>query len=279
MNYSRRFFPGLAVVLLATAGCATFDGGKSTWRDAERPLVNAHRGGTFEYDDNALGGFRRCLAAGVRGFETDVQLTKDDRLVIMHDKDIARTTTGKGSAHDLTLDELMALKLKKSGENVPSARQVAEVFRGRKDIRVEWEMKENTTVLGPERGARYLDLLYATVTEAQEDGTFVFTSFYQDTLKLMKERHPDTPTGYITGVPMTKRHVDLAAWLGCSYVAPLLRDATAELVDYAHAKGMGVTVWMVQDARDYGKAKAIGADTGTSDYPLRLLKDLNKEGL
>lgn len=125
MNYSRRFFPGLAVVLLATAGCATFDGGKSTWRDAERPLVNAHRGGTFEYDDNALGGFRRCLAAGVRGFETDVQLTKDDRLVIMHDKDIARTTTGKGSAHDLTLDELMALKLKKSGENVPSARQVA----------------------------------------------------------------------------------------------------------------------------------------------------------
>ena len=253
------------------AGCSLIESGAS-WRDAERPLINAHRGGTFEYDDNAVGGFRRSLAAGVRGFETDVQLTKDDQLVIMHDKDISRTTTGRGSAHDLTLAELQSLKLKRSGENIPSVRQVAEVFRDRNDIRVEWEMKENTTVLGPERGALYLDLLYATVTATMAPGTFVFTSFYRDTLKMMKERHPDAPTGFINGVPMTKEHVDLVTELECASVAPLLQNATAELVDYAHAKGLDVTAWMMQNYRDYARATAIGADTGTSDHPQALLK-------
>ena len=51
-------------------GCAPTEKGAMTWRDAERPLVNAHRGSRHEYDDNAAGGFRRSLAAGVRGFET-----------------------------------------------------------------------------------------------------------------------------------------------------------------------------------------------------------------
>lgn len=236
------------------------------------PRVTAHRGGTFEYDDNAAGGFRACLKAGVTGFETDVQMTKDDQLVIMHDKDIARTTTGKGSAHDFTLAELTAFKLKKSGENVPSAQDVADVFRGQRDIRVEWEMKENVTALGPARGPLYVDKLYALVSSTMEPGTFVFTSFYQNTLALMKSRHPEAKIGYITGVPMTKKHVDLAVWLNCDNVAPLLDTATPELIDYARSKGLGVTVWMMQNYRDYAKATALGADAGTSDYPRTLFK-------
>ena len=46
-------------------------------KSADGPLVQAHRGGRFEYDDNALGGFRRSLEKGIRGFETDIRFTKD----------------------------------------------------------------------------------------------------------------------------------------------------------------------------------------------------------
>ena len=236
------------------------------------PLITAHRGGTFEYDDNALGGFKRCLKAGIRGFETDVQLTKDDGLVIMHDNNISRTTTGEGSVHDHTFAEMTALKLKKSGENVPSAKQVAELFRGRKDLRVEWEMKENTTVLGPERGPLYVDKLYALISSTMEKDTFVFTSFYQDTLKLMKDRHPEAHTGYITGVPMTTNLVNLAVWIKSEHAAPLLESADSGIADYIRSKGLGITVWMMQNYHDYAKAMAIGADVGTSDYPVTLME-------
>ena len=63
---------------------------------AESPRVLSHRGGRHEYDDNAAGGFKKCLDAGLTGFETDFRMTKDLQLVVMHDSKVDRTTEGKG---------------------------------------------------------------------------------------------------------------------------------------------------------------------------------------
>ena len=267
---------GVLALLVAAGtmavGAADACGAGCAWAGAGRPLINAHRGSRHEYDDNAAGGFRRSLAAGVRGFETDVRLTKDDELVIMHDQNVARTTTGRGDTHDLTLAEVTAMTLKRSGERVPAVREVAEVFRGVGDVRVEWEMKESTDALGPRRGALYCDRLYALVTSTMAPGTYVFTSFNADTLKTMKARHPDAPTGYITGKPLSRAFVDAAVGLGCCAVAPRLDGTTKALVDYAHAKGLAATLWMMQTYRDYAKCRALGGDTGTSDCAMGLLR-------
>ena len=117
----------LGVAGTMAAGAADACGAGCARAEAGRPLISAHRGSRHEYDDNAGGGFRRSLAAGVRGFETDVRLTKDDELVIMHDKDVSRTTVGRGDTHDLTLAELTSLTLRRSGERVPAAKEVAEL--------------------------------------------------------------------------------------------------------------------------------------------------------
>ena len=255
-----------AAMLLA-GGCAIV----GDWRSAESPLVNAHRGARHEFDDNAQEGFARCLQAGVRGFETDIRLTKDNELVIMHDKDVSRTTTGTGDVHDMTLAQVTALKLKKSGMNVPSARRVLETFRGRGDIRVELEMKESTDKLGAERGEIYCRKLHDLAAEVMVSGTYVFTSFNFDTLKTMKRLFPDAPVGAITGSILKKDFVDKAAAIGCCGVAPKLDGTTKEMIDYAHSKGMVTTPWMVQTYRDYAKCFAMGGDTGTSDYPMGLL--------
>lgn len=106
----------------------------------ESPRIVAHRG-NFQYDDNALGGFLQSLDAGVTGFETDVQMTSDGGFVIMHDNTVATTTTGSGDVKALTFAAVTNLTLKKSGEHVPSLQQVADVFRGRSDVFVEFEMK------------------------------------------------------------------------------------------------------------------------------------------
>lgn len=249
-------------------GCQT----APLWKNAESPLVNAHRGSRAEYDDNAAGGFRKCLDAGVRGFETDVRLTRDDQLVIMHDQNVERTTTGTGDIHGMTLAQATALTLKKSGERVPSAAELAGVFRGRRDIRVEWEMKESGKSLGgtPERLALYCDKLYAIVTSTMEPGTYVFTSFHFDTLATMKTRHPDAPIAAITGDPLTNDFTDRAVALGCCGVAPRLNGSTRAAFDYAREKGLVTTPWMVQTYCDYARACALGGDTATSDLPIKL---------
>ena len=263
---------GFAVLAIVMAGCSLWTTGPATWRDAERPLINAHRGSRHEYDDNAAGGFAKSLAAGVRGFETDVRLTKDDELVIMHDKDVSRTTTGTGDIHKMTLAEVTALTLRKSGEHVPTPADICRIFSGRADIRVEWEMKENVAALGPTRGALYCDKLYDTVAKALVPGTYRFTSFSRATLEMMKKRHPEALTGFITGKPLTREFVDDAFSIGCSAVAPGLKGTTFEAMAYARGKGLETTPWMNQTYRDYAKIYALGGDTGTSDFAMGLLK-------
>ena len=270
MTLKKQVVSFLGLVTLV-AGCSMFEVGP-TWREAEHPLINAHRGSRAEYDDNAAGGFAKSLAAGVRGFETDVRLTKDDELVIMHDHDVSRTTTGTGDVHEMTLAEVTALKLKRSGENVPTPGQIARIFAGRGDIRVEWEMKEDVKALGEVRGKLYCDKLYATVADIQEPGTYRFTSFHRATLALMKRLHPEAMTGFITGAALTRAFVDDALSIGCSAVAPGLRGTTKEAVDYARSKGLETTPWMNQSYRDTAKIVAIGGDTGTSDFAMGLLK-------
>lgn len=255
-------------------GCTKTACAEKSWRElAEKPMIVSHRGGRREYDDNAVGGFVKCLKAGIRGYETDVRMTKDDGLVIMHDGNVSRTTTGSGDVHAMTLAEVTALKLKQSGENVPTLQQLADVFKGAKGIRVEWEMKENGKSLGSEaRLEKYCRQLHDTVVNTMEPGNYTFISFYEDTLKMMHRLYPDAPLGLNVGKFATKEAIDKAVELGCCGVAPLLKGTTKEMVDYAHSKGLVVSLWMIQNEKDYALSRSLGADTNTSDYPLALLK-------
>ena len=263
----------VAGLALAVAGCCTTCTAQS-WRElAEKPMIVSHRGGRGEYDDNAAGGFAKCLKAGVRGYETDVRMTKDDGLIIMHDGNVERTTTGKGKVCEMTFAEVTALKLKRSGENVPSLQQLADVFKGATGIRVEWEMKENGKSLGSEKRLEdYCRKVHDTVVKTMEPGTYVFISFYADTLQTMRRLYPDAPISLNVGKFATKEAIDKAVSLGCCGIAPLLKGTTKEMVDYAHSKGLVVSLWMVQNEQDYALSRSLGADTNTSDNPLALLK-------
>lgn len=75
-------------------------------------LVIAHRGDWRNFPENSLEGFSSAIDMGVDIIEMDVAKTKDNHLVIMHDKTLDRTTNGKGLVSDWTLDSLRKLYLK-----------------------------------------------------------------------------------------------------------------------------------------------------------------------
>src|SRR5690606_31638005 len=72
----------------------------------------AHRGGSYEYDENTLYAFQESYKHGVRGFELDIRLTKDRQLVILHDANLKRTVGKDIPVEELTLAEVKALKTK-----------------------------------------------------------------------------------------------------------------------------------------------------------------------
>lgn len=75
-------------------------------------LVIAHRGDWRNFPENSLEGFSSAIAMGVDMVEMDVAKTKDNQLIIIHDKTLDRTTNGKGLVSDWNLDSLKKLYLK-----------------------------------------------------------------------------------------------------------------------------------------------------------------------
>ena len=77
------------------------------------PIVSAHRGGAVEgYPENCIATFERALEASFSILEIDLRLARDDRIVLLHDATLQRTTNGVGNVKDFTLPELKRLRLK-----------------------------------------------------------------------------------------------------------------------------------------------------------------------
>jgi glycerophosphoryl diester phosphodiesterase len=75
-------------------------------------LVISHRSDWRNYPENSLEAMTSAIDMGVDVAEMDVAKTKDNQLVILHDKTLDRTTNGKGLVSDWTLDSLRKLYLK-----------------------------------------------------------------------------------------------------------------------------------------------------------------------
>ena len=257
-----------------TASCCRSAGpANATLKTCGGPLVQAHRGGRFEYDDNAAGAFKRSMAAGIRGYETDIRFTKDHRLVIMHDSRLNRTTDGEGVVEELTLDEIRKFRLQACSEPVPTIEEVLAPLSGRDDVFIELEMKAYPSAFyTPEVLAEYCRALNAAAKASLKPGTYAFTCFNTNTLATMRREVPCAPIGYIMGTGLTDEHIKTAKALGCCSVAPLGHKTTKEMVDKAHAAGLTVCLWMCQNKADWDEFAAKGADRATSDYPILLTR-------
>ncbi len=86
-------------------------------------LIVAHRGDWRNAPENSLQAISNCIDMGVDIVEIDIAKSKDNQLVLMHDKTLDRTTTGSGYVSDLTLQELKDLHLK-NGQDIPTRHQI-----------------------------------------------------------------------------------------------------------------------------------------------------------
>ena len=68
-----------------------------------------HRGARGEAPENTLSGFRHLRALGVRAVEFDIHLSADGELMVIHDAELSRTTSGHGLVREHSAAELAAL--------------------------------------------------------------------------------------------------------------------------------------------------------------------------
>ena len=75
-----------------------------TLKTPSRPMLIGHRGYPARFPENTLAAFSGAIEAGCDMIELDVTLTRDRRVVVIHDDTLDRTTSGTGPVRDRTLD-------------------------------------------------------------------------------------------------------------------------------------------------------------------------------
>ena len=109
---------------------------------SEYVFVIAHRADWRNFPENSLEAIESAIQMGVDIIELDIKMTKDGHLILMHDKKVDRTTTGKGLVSDYTLAEVKAMFMRagqgvKTRYKVPTLEEALIVCKDRAVINVD----------------------------------------------------------------------------------------------------------------------------------------------
>ena len=166
----------------------------------KRVGIWAHRGCSMMNPENTLLAFKKAAELeGITGIEFDVQLTKDNEIVVIHDERVDRTTDGTGYVGDYTLNELKRLSI--SGDNeihrIPTLRETFELLapycKG-KGLRLNIELK-NSEIRYEGMEQKVIDM----VSEFNLEDYVVYSSFNHDSIGLVKQIKADADVAYLAG--------------------------------------------------------------------------------
>jgi glycerophosphoryl diester phosphodiesterase len=226
----------------------------------------AHRGASRVAPENTVPAFERAIAAGADGIEFDVQLSRDGRVVVIHDEMLPRTTDGAGQVCDHTLAELKALDASAghdgwAGVRIPTLAEVLALLAPT-SLRADIELKNSEI---PYPGLE--ELVLQEVAAAGMTERTLYSSFSGDSVRRMAGLAPDAEVGLIYSRPPA-RPLRLAASLGASAIHPDRRLVGGRgWVDRAHARHLAVRPWVLNTPERIEGAVRLGLDGVFTDLP------------
>lgn len=234
----------------------------------QMPLILAHRGGAHEFEENTMEGFEACYERGIRGFETDIRMTKDGVLVLLHDDSLDRTHLASGPVEEKLANELKDVQTKK-GQAFLLLEDFLKYFQNKPGVYLELEMKTSNEKLYPDaRIAGYCDKLYALAKKYKpDDSEYLFTSFDERPLVAMRKLDADWPIAIIAGKPLSQEFIERAERLQATHIACQLSGTSRELVQKAQKLGYKVNGWPGHNVEDYYLAIGLGLDVACTDIP------------
>ena len=133
-------------------------------------ILAAHRGDKKNFPENTMPAFESALRHGVDMIETDVHMTRDGKLIIMHDRSCQRTAGFDGFTNDMTLGEIKELDAgawfspELAGTAVPTVKEFIALIKDT-DMLVNWELKDYPDEVGEEFAFRSADALVDLILE------------------------------------------------------------------------------------------------------------------
>jgi len=238
----------LLMLSLGAHGSPTGD--QVAQRHPDQPVLVAHRGASKAAPENTLAAYRAAIAQGAQVAETDVHLTKDGVVVVLHDKSLDRTTDGSGMIAQTPHAAVQGLDAGSwfdpsfSSERVPTLSELLALVRDKMVLCIEIKAKPKGG--GQAIAGRIRDLLDAS---GGRDQAIIF-SFYPQQIKAAKAAMPDVPALFLIvpgkgAIPYTTGALTMARSLGADMIGLDHRRTTPAFVTQAQGAGFPVFVYTV----------------------------------
>ena len=236
----------------------------------------AHRGGRAEFDENTQSAFDGAYKAGFRGFETDIRMTSDGELVLLHDSSLDRATNGKGNVETSKAKQIKNLKVGKS--RVLFLEDLLKWIEKKGDIEYfEFEIKSDAALYSDEAVKEMCEAVYHRVMAVKPIGaTFVISSFDPRPLEYLAKSFPTAELMLITNEPVNNTTIDKAVDLCVSRLAGRIDGTCYNAVEKAHKEGLKVNLWPTEDINGIILGISLGADNVCTDIPAAAKKAFNK---
>ena len=210
---------------------------------------------------------------GATFIETDLHLSRDARLVAIHDATLDRTTNGRGAVHDLALTDLRKLDAGSwfgsefAGERIPTLEDVLQ-FAKKHDVVFYLEVKPAGSWGGEHA-------LIGALRESGEIPRVVVISFDAEILASLRKVEPTLMTGLLYD-GQSSEPVEKALQVGARQLAVRGDLASPAMLKEARRHDLQVVCWTVNHPAHMRLLMEAGVDGIMSDYPDRLL-ELNRK--
>jgi glycerophosphoryl diester phosphodiesterase len=213
----------------------------------KHPIVIAHRGASACAPENTLAAFRIATERGAQAVELDVHVTADGQAVVIHDGSVDRTTDRYGAVSELPFEEVRRMDAGSwfaaefAGERIPTLAEVYTVVPAPTWVNIHLRSHENTS----DRSER---AVAEAIHRADALARTWVTHHTRHGLYRLRKMLPELRVCWTSrGGPCDEEYVDDAYYMGYRLLQVPYHAASADLVTYAHERGLWVNVSHVSD--------------------------------
>jgi glycerophosphoryl diester phosphodiesterase len=250
--------------------------------------VIAHRGGAGEWPGETIYAFEQAVKAGVDILEMDIRFTSDGVPVLMHNRNVWKTTGEDLNINELRSDDKLFKKSdaaaywwKEAGKGFPSDAKLHiptlnEVFEKFRDTRMIIEMKPLMLPM------RLIETFGRLIRDFEMTDKVLVASGAHMNLVKFRRKFPEVATSAsVAELAVFRALKGFGYRPNCSALqlaskAGPLHFITQKYIDKANALGFKVHGWTINEPEEMGRLISLSIDGIMTDYPTTLLKFLGR---
>ena len=241
---------------------------KRKWR-VKRPsfyplhkfVIIGHRGAPFISKENTIESFTKAFELGLNCIELDIQITKDNKIIIFHDWEILDKYGKANKINNINYSKIIDSNYFNS--KIPLLEKLLEIIPKNKFFNIEIKSRKINNHL-------IIQEVLKIIRNHNKEKYVIISSFNPFVLKLLHKISPEIYTAYLWSSENPLLLFNSLLWIYFCYPDALhidINDANKEIVDWAHNKKLPILAFTVNNIHELHNAKKIGLDGIFTDDP------------